>query len=152
MYTVPDIFDRLFRDFPDENLESAIRKDAAIIHNKHVENSIVKLQGPSDVKLSKLEEKAVKIFKIEVTTETQEEKHHDREEGYAARIRREVAEKNQKKQKRADYRSVAHFASNNNISVSDFSVIPKNLMTDQRKCMDPTTLEMVTMPDENSDL
>ena len=114
MYTVRVLFDRLIRDFPDENLESAIRKDAAIIHNKHVENSIVKLQGPSDAKLSKLEEEAVKIFKIDVTTETQEEKHNDREEGYAARIRREVDEKTQKIPKRADYRSVAHFASNNN--------------------------------------
>ena len=36
--------------------------------------------------------------------------------------------------------------------MSDFSVEPKNVMTDQRKCMDPTTLEMVTMLDENGDL
>ena len=138
----------MIRDFPDENLESAIRKDAAIIHNKHVENSIVKLQGPSDAKLSKLEEEAVKIFKIDVTTETQEEKHNDREEGYAARIRREVAEKKQKKPKRADYRSVAHVASNNNTCEGT------------KKCDDGSEevhgpndiLEMVTMLDENSDL
>ena len=103
----------MIRDFPDENLESAIRKDAAIIHNKHFENAIVKLQRPSDAKLSKLEEEAVIIFKIDVTTETQEEKNNDREEGYAARIRREVDEKTQKKPKRADYRSVPHVASNN---------------------------------------
>ena len=38
------------------------------------------------------------------------------------------------------------------IHVSDFSVEQKNVMTDQRKCMDPTTLEIVTMLDENSDL
>ena len=62
----------------------------------------------------KLEGEAVKIFKIDVTTETQEEKRNDLEEGSAARILREDADKNQKKQNRADYRSVAHVASNNN--------------------------------------
>ena len=149
MYTVPDIFDRLFRDFPDENLESAIRKDAAIIHNKHVENSIVKLQGPSDAKLSKLEEKAVKIFKIDVTTETQEEKHNDREEGYAARIRQEVDEKTRRNQKEL---TTIHVASNNNTC--------ERLFSGTKKCDDGSEevygpndiLEMVTMLDENSDL
>ena len=53
LYTVRVLFDRLTRDFPDEELESAIGKDAAIVHNKHFENAIVKLQGPSDVKLSR---------------------------------------------------------------------------------------------------
>ena len=151
LYTVRVLFDRLIRDFPDENLESAIGRDAVIVHNKHFENAIVKLQGPSDAKLSRLEEEAVKIFKIDVTTDTQEERHNDREEGYAARILREDAEKIQKKQKRADYRSVAHVASNNNKCERLFSGT-KLVMTDQRKCMDPSTLEMVTMLDENSDL
>ena len=115
MYTVRVLFDRLTRDFPEEILESAIGKDAAIVHDQHFENAIVKLQGPSDAKLSRLEEEAVKIFKIDVTTDTQEEKNNNnQDEGQAARILREDAEKTQKKQKRADYRSVAHVASNNN--------------------------------------
>ena len=152
LYTVRVLFDRLIRDFPDEELESAIGKDAAIVHKRHFENEIVKLQGPSGVKLFRREEEAVKIFKIDVTSENQEEKRNiDREEGYAARILREDAEKSQKKQKRADYRSVAHVASNNNKCERLFSG-NKQVMTDQRKCIDPSTLEMVTMLDENSDM
>ena len=42
-------------------------------------------------------------------------------------------------------------ASNNNRCERFFSGT-KLVMTDQRKCMDPSTLEMVTILDENSDL
>jgi hypothetical protein len=57
----------------------------------------------------------------------------------------------QKKQKKSEYRSVAHVVSNSNKCERLFSGT-KLVMTDQRKCMDPSSLEMVTMLDENSDL
>jgi len=151
LYTARLLFDRLIADFPDVDLAAGIGKDGVIVHNKHFEQAIVKLQGPTDARLSRLEEEAVKIFKIDITNAAEEEKRVVEDEGYAAKILREDAERTQKKQKRADYRSVAHVASNNNRCERLFSGT-KLVMTDQRKCMDPSTLEMVTMLDENSDL
>jgi hypothetical protein len=143
LYSVRLLFDRLIRDFPDEDLESGIGKDAAIVHDKHFENAIVKLQGPNEARLSPQEKEAIKVFKVDVTNADEEDIEDMQDEGYAARILREDAARTQKKQKRTDYRSVAHVSSHNNRCERLFSGT-KLVMTDQRKCMDPSTLEMRT--------
>ena len=56
-----------------------------------------------------------------------------------------------KKSKNAEYRPVLHVCSNRNICERLFSG-NKLVMSDQRKCVDPSTLETVTVLDENSDL
>jgi hypothetical protein len=150
LYTVRLLFDNLIRDYRDLNLETGIGKDAAIVHDKTFENAIVKLQGPSDIRLTSLEAEAVKVFKIDATAAA-DDVVEEKNESYAEKILRQDSERNQKKQKRSEYRSVAHVASNTNRCERLFSGT-KLVMTDQRKCMDPSTLEMVTMLDENSDL
>ena len=72
--------------------------------------------------------------------------------GYAERKLREDAERLLKKQKRSEYRSVAHHVTNNSNRAERLFSGAKLNMTDTRKCMDPSSLEMVTMLDENSDL
>lgn len=150
LYTVRIMFDGLIQDYPELGLEAGIGKDALIVHDKHFESAIVKLQGPYETKLTPLEAEAVKVFKIDATLAAVEEEK-EIHEGYAERILRLANEKSQKKQKRSEYRSTAHVASNSNRCERLFSAT-KLVMTDQRKCMDPSTLEMVTMLDENSDL
>lgn len=152
LYTARLLFDKLIADFPAYNLAAHLGPNADIIHNKAFESAIIKLQAPIHMRLTHSEAEAVKVFKIDASTdgtnEGQEEEHN---EGYAQSIIREDTEKALKKQKKAEYRSVKHVASNSNRCERLFSGT-KLVMTDQRKCMDPSTLEMVTMLDENSDL
>ena len=59
--------------------------------------------------------------------------------------------RNKKKSKNAEYRPVLHVFPNSNICERLFSG-NKLVMSDQRKSMDPSTIETVTMLDQNSDL
>jgi hypothetical protein len=154
LYTARLLFDNLINDLPGLNLAPQLGPNAAIVHNKFFESAIVKLQAPIEVRLTGAEAEAVKVFKIDASTAGADDEGKEEEgpvEGYAEKILREAAEKASKKQKKSEYRSVAHVASNSNRCERLFSST-KLVMTDQRKCMDPSTLEMITILDENSDL
>jgi hypothetical protein len=150
LYTCRFLFDSLLADYPQHDFKTHLDKTAVIVHDKHFENAIVKLQSPGDINLTAAEKEAIKVFKVTAATadEAKEDLSHL---GYAERKLREDAEKHLKKLKRSEYRSVAHVANNSNRAERLFSGT-KLFMTDQRKCMDPSTLEMATMLDENSDL
>ena len=153
LYTCRLLFDSLISDYPHLGFKTHLSKDADIVHDKHFENAIAKLQAPShiDANLTPSEKEAVKVFKITAADEEEEAKSDIPQMGYAERKLREDAERLLKKQKRSEYRSVAHVTNNSNRAERLFSGAKLN-MTDTRKCMDPSSLEMVTMLDENSDL
>ena len=100
---------------------------------------MVKLQGPTEVALTSAEKEALKVFKEtagDASTENLEEKQN---ECYAHKVLREASEKrNKKKSKNGECRSVLHVNSNSNICERLFSG-NKLVMSDQRKCMDPST-------------
>ena len=62
-----------------------------------------------------------------------------------------MEERLRKRPRVAEYGSVKHVCNNSNKCERAFSGT-KRVMTDQRKSMDPSTLEMVTMLDFNDDL
>ena len=93
----------------------------------------------------------MKVFKITATDEEEEAKSDIPQMGYTEKKLREDADRLLRKQKRSEYRSVAHVTNNSNRAERLFSGAKLN-MTDTRKCMDPSSLEMVMMLDENSDL
>ena len=86
------------------------------------------------------------VFRVDAAAED-EAVDERKAESYAERVLREDTEKVQKKQKKSEYRSEF----NSNKCERLFSGT-KLVMTDQRKWMDPSSLEMVTMLDENIDL
>jgi hypothetical protein len=113
--------------------------DLFLVHDKNFENAIVKLQGPREAVLSPAEKEAVKVFKSApgdgggVQQEAILETH-------AQKVLREEEKKRNKKAKNSEYRPVHHVASNSNRCERLFSGM-KLVMNDQRKCMDPFTLE-----------
>ena len=137
----------------DRGFEFSIGINAAIVHDRAFESAMAKLQGPTEAALTAVEREAAKIFK-ETAGDASTEPHEARKnESYAQKVLREATEKrtSKKKSKNAEYRSVLHVCSNSNICERLFSG-NKLVMSDQRKCMDPSTLETVTVLDENSDL
>ena len=92
----------------------------------------------------------MKSFKV-TATEEDEAEVDNAQLGYAQRNLRQDADRLQKKLKRSEYRSVVHVTNNSNTAERLFSGA-KLMMTVNRKCMDPSTLEMVTILDKNSDL
>ena len=101
-----------------------------------------------------MEREAVKTFKETAAGDASTEPHEARKnESYAQKVLREATEKRTSKKNRRTPNTacVLHVCSNSNICERLFSG-DKLVMSDQRKCMDPTTLETVTVLDENSDL
>ena len=87
-----------------------------IVHDKHFENAVAKLQAPShiDANLTPSEKEAA-------ADEEEEAKSDIPQMGYAERKLREDADRlHQKKQKRSEYRSVAHVTNNRVIELNDF--------------------------------
>ena len=57
-------FDSLIADYP--SLAHHLAKDATIVHNKHFESGVIKLQKGEEKQLSRLEKDALSVFKLDV--------------------------------------------------------------------------------------
>ena len=117
-------------------------KNAQIVHCPDFETGIVKVQ--SGEKLTKNEQNAIATFK----TSSEPISPEKVDESFSDKIIR-MAEADI--QNKAVYRSVAHVCPTSVVVERLFSQT-KHIMTDNRKLMDPSTLEMCIMLKTNKDL
>lgn len=131
LHLVRTTFDALISEYA--LLQLYLAADAQIIHNKHFENGIVKLQRGDEKLLSKEEKKAISVFRLDATTVVDE---HVSSGGFMDK----VFAKQAKVQKHSNYRCVNHVSPTSNICERVFSR-GKLIFTDQRGSMDPSTFE-----------
>ena len=110
--------------------------NADIVHDKHFENAVVKVQRGDEKSLTNQEKSAILRFKVDATTASATD---DNEESYMDKIRT-----NGKHAKKINYKSMNHVSSTSNTIERLFSRA-KLVMTSQRRCMDPSTLEAILM-------
>ena len=147
LYTARLLFDNLIKDYPRLGFEIYVGINSQIVHDRAFESAMVKLQGPVEVALTLAEKDAVKVFKETAGDSSTDVREERQNESYAQKVLREASEKrSKKKSKNGEYRAVLHVSSNSNICERLFSG-NMLVMSDQRKCMDPSTLETVTILD-----
>jgi hypothetical protein len=128
--------------------------NATIIHSKDFESAVYKLQV-GDERLSPAEKAAVSLFKLDnaAGANDDEAKEGEEKDDIINSILREVEEE-QAKNKRIKatlYRSTAHVSPTSNIVERLFSRA-KLIMREQRRHMDPSSLECLLMLRLNNDL
>ena len=62
VFAAREVLDQLIRDHGEEFLLTAVKRDAAIIQNKHFENAIYKIQAGLEGSMDQREKSSVKIF------------------------------------------------------------------------------------------
>ena len=62
VFAAREILDQLIRDLGEEFQLTAVKRDAAIIQNKHFENAIYKIQAGLEGSMDQREKSSVKIF------------------------------------------------------------------------------------------
>ena len=117
-----------------------IKSNSRHVHCPDFENGIVKIQSHQVAKLSAAEKEAVKIFHIE---EVEREEPAD-ELSFVQSVLMEAEEQQKKRSSVSKYRSTAHVTPVSCICEQTNS-ISKHIMSDARKQMDPTSLEMVLL-------
>ena len=120
--------------------------DAPIIHSRHFERAVCKVQQGVEGSLSRAEATAIQVYKISESDENENEivtppirvrslAEEALEEAYAAKKAKTTT-------KASKYRSMNHIAPTSNIVERLFSRA-KLVMTDQRKIMAPYRLELL---------
>ena len=104
---------------------------------------VVKVQRGDERSLTNLEKNTLARFKVDATTASATE---EVEESYMEKVRI-----NGKQAKNTNYRSMNHVSSTSNAVERLFSKA-KLVITPQRRCMDPSTLEAIIMLRYNRDL
>jgi hypothetical protein len=137
-------FDELLHMFP--VMRSHLAPDAPVVHNKDFENAVIKIQTNKEDKLTRAEKKTVEVYLLDPVEEDEAEMKED----YAMRMARLEEEAKAPKGK-SKYRSLAHIAPTSVIVERLFSRA-KLIMTPHRRCMDPSTLEMLLLLRYNKDL
>ena len=146
-------FDQLLERVPE--LASHISKDAAVIHNRHFENGIVKIQKGQEKILSREEKEAVSCFLINRNEAGSDTEEDDLEENEVVslidQLKRAANEAQNTTKTKSRYRSTNHVFPTSVICETLFSY-GKNIMTPQRRHMDPSTFEMFMLLRMNADL
>jgi hypothetical protein len=137
------VFDQLLDLFP--SMKSHLAGDAPIVHNRDFENAVIKIQTNKEDKLTPLEKRAVKVFLLAPNVE-----EDVGEENFTEMMARLEEEAKAPKGK-SKYRSLAHISPTSVVVERLFSRA-KLIMTPHRRCMDPSTLEMLLLLRYNKDL
>ena len=135
-------FDTLIADYP--FMKHHLGSTADILHDKAFETAVVKIQRGTEQTLTTAEKIAVARFKIDATSNNDDAM----EDSYMDKVR---ANGLAKKVKKSNYSSLNHISATSNIVERLFSRA-KLVMTAQRRCMDPSTLEAILMLRFNHDL
>lgn len=129
---------------------SYIIPDAEIVHSKHFENGIVKIQEGKEQLLTPLEKRSVKIFRI-CANEEIEGQANEEEVGFADEALHEAESRKKARLSKSEYRSTEHCHSTTDCVERLFSRCKLN-MTSLRKKMDPDSLEMLVFLRANKTL
>ena len=139
------LFDALIKKYP--LLKDDIKTNSRHVHNPDFENGIVKIQMNQEARLTDDEEEAVQVFLIEDIDRDVEE----RELSFVESVLLEAEAQQKKRAKVSKYRSTAHVTPVSSICEQTNS-ISKHIMSDCRKQMDPSSLEMLMILKLNPDL
>ncbi len=147
-------FDQLLEKIPE--LASHISKDSVIIHNRHFENGVVKIQKGQERLLTREEKEAVSCFAINQAghnNEVDDCNASDEEEKISLidQLRRAADEASTKVKMVSKYHPTDHVFPTSVICETLFSY-GKYIMTPQRRHMDPSTFEMFMLLRANYDL
>jgi len=150
IFEARELLDSLVKDYGDEFPLTAIRRDAAIIQNRHFENAIYKIQGGLESSMTNQEKNSVKIF---LKTAGSEEVIEDEptELSYADNVLRGAALKKRRRISDSKYRSTNHVSPTTNI-VERANSQAKLIMTDRRDRLLPETLNMIMILKHNKSL
>jgi hypothetical protein len=136
-------------------LASHISKDSTIIHNKHFENGVVKIQKGQERVLTREEKEAVSVFLISRDDANNVEQVDGTGEEEAVtlidQLKRAADDVKKADKPISKYRSTNHVFPTSVICETLFSY-GKNIMTPQRRHMDPSTFEMFMLLRTNADL
>lgn len=127
-----------------------LSSSADIVHNKAFESGVVKVQRNLESSLAAAEKAAIVRFRIDATDDRGGENNNNNEEkeSYMTKV---LANGKAKKAKKSNYRCMNHVSPTSAVVERLFSRA-KLVMTDQRRCMDPSTLEAILMLRFNRDM
>ena len=151
LHGVRCLFDGLIEECP--AAKPFLKMDAEIVHSKHFESGVIKVQSGNEQTLTRDEKKSLKRFLIDYDANNDsdiEEIESDQLSFADSVLERAQAAKRQRIEKSA-YRSMKHVSPTSNVCERLFSRA-KLIMTDQRKHMTPYHLEMMLFLRFNSDL
>ena len=146
LFSVRLVFDQLLEKF--DGMKSHLAANAPIVHNKDFENAVVKIQSGKEATLNRNEKNAMRVFLLD--DETQDEEAEEVVE-YAVQIQQLEEAAKAETAKKCKYRSLDHIAPTSVIVERLFSRA-KLIMTPHRRCMDPSTLEMLLLLRYGKDL
>jgi len=154
-FNIRTSFDSLIDRYP--CMERHLAKNASIVHSPDFENAIAKMQGNLPFSRLSLNEKKAIEFYVESAVE---EKESDSDEGVPpafasivamASAQAEAEQRVKRSRINGQIRPMRHLSPTSNIVERLFSNA-KLIMTDQRRKMDPSTLETILMLKLNKDL
>jgi len=147
-------FEALLRDHDSaERPLNHLKRNSAIVNNKHFENGIVKIQGHAEIDLTNLEKAAVSMFKIptEASAAAAAAAVTPPQLSFFERAHKESQDRKRARVEKSNYRSTEHVSATSNICERLFS-LAKLIMTHLRKHMDPDTLNMILFLKANKQL
>ena len=144
VFAAREILDQLIRDHGEEFLLTAVKRDAAIIQNKHFENAIYKIQAGLEGSMDQREKSSVKIFLKPVAdnAEVGDEREPTEEEGYADRALRVAEQRKRRRVAASKYRPTDHVSPTTNV-VERANSQAKLIITDRRSRLHPDTVNML---------
>ena len=151
VFKAREILDVLIRDHGDEFQLTAIKRDAAIIQNKHFENGIFKIQAGLESQMDGREKNAVKIFLKTPAGVVPAQPVPDEDEDYATRALRIAEDQKRRRISASKYRSTNHVSPTTNV-VERANSQAKLIMADRRDSMAPETLNMLMILKLNASL
>lgn len=153
VFAAREVLDQLIRDHGEEFPLTAVKRDAAIIQNKHFENAIYKIQAGLEGSMDQREKNSVKIFLKPVAdnTEVGDEYKLAEEEDYADRALRVAEQRKRRRVSASKYRPTDHVSPTTNI-VERANSQAKLIITDRRSRLSPDTVNMLMILKHNRSL
>ena len=153
-FNIRTSFDSLISRYP--SMERHLAKNAAIVHCPDFENAVAKVQAGLPFNRYTTAEKKAIGFYVEIAEESIEEEENSGTstfESLAAMVaaQTEAEERVKRGRLNGQVKSIKHLAPTS-VIVENFFSDAKRIMTDQRRLMDPSTLETLLMLKLNKDL
>ena len=154
-FNIRTCFDSLIARYP--CMSRHLGKNASIVHSPDFENAITKMQGNLPYsRLTAAEKKSIEFYVESGEREKESDSDEDASPAFAsiaamASAHAEAEQRVKRSRINGQIRSMTHISPTSNIVERLFSNA-KLIMTDQRRSMDPSTLETILMLKLNKDL
>lgn len=139
-------FDTLISDYP--IMKHHLAAGADIIYDKNFDSAVVKVQRGNESALTTAEKATIARYKLDTATAITIEAADVEKVSYMDKVR---ANGMLKRAKTTTYKCMNHISATSNVVERLFSRA-KHIMTDERRCMDPSTLEAILFLKYNRDM